>query len=103
MASFTDKLKAGIKNTDSLAGQKIDEARINSAIGDQRVAKSKLMSEAAEKMFCAYIDGATELTAEVKALFDKAKACDAEITKLEQEKKDLIDKAHSERESRRNE
>jgi ppGpp synthetase/RelA/SpoT-type nucleotidyltranferase len=54
-------------------------------------------------MFDAYAEGKTELTAEVKELYEKAKACDEEIKKLEAEKEELKQKAHEEREARRNE
>jgi hypothetical protein len=39
MASFTDKLKTGLKNTDSLTGQKIDEAKYDNKISEQKSQK----------------------------------------------------------------
>jgi predicted RNase H-like nuclease (RuvC/YqgF family) len=103
LASFTDKLKTGLKNTDSLTGQKIDEAKYDNKISEQKSQKRKAIEEAGEKMFDAYAEGKTELTAEVKELYEKAKACDEEIKKLEAEKEELKQKAHEEREARRNE
>jgi uncharacterized protein YbcC (UPF0753/DUF2309 family) len=98
---FGDKLKAGMSNVNSRLNQSVDSAEYDSKISSQKRDKEKAIAEAGQKMFEAYIAGTTELTAEVKELFDKAKACDAEIEKLEKEKQEMKDAAHQEREDRR--
>lgn len=101
MASFTDKLKTTIKNTDSLAGQKLDEAKYAGKISDQKSKKNKFLNEAGEKIFEIYLTGVTEIDASVTEILDKAKACDEEIARLEAEKQDTVNKEREERESRK--
>ena len=98
---FLDKVNAGISNAGSRLSQEADEASYNSKIHDQQRDKSKALEQAGQIMFDAYKDGKTEITSEVKDLFEKAKACDTEIEKLEKEKAEMIEKAHQEREDRR--
>lgn len=98
---LTDKLKAGVKNVDNRLGQSVDSAKYDSKISDQRGSRRKYLDEASDKMYKAYLEGKTELTDEVKDLFDKAKECDAEIEKLEKEKEEMKAKAHDEREANR--
>jgi len=85
-----DKTKTAVKNADNRMGQSVDSAKYDSKISDQKNAKKKAIEEAGQKMFEAYCEGKCELTAEVKELYDKAKACDEEIAKLEKEKADMI-------------
>ena len=98
---FLDKVNAGISNAGSRLSQEADEASYNSKIHDQQRDKSKALEQAGQIMFDAYKEGKTEITSEVKDLFEKAKACDVEIEKLEKEKAEMIEKAHQEREDRR--
>lgn len=100
---FLDKAKAGLSNAGNYTEQKAEEARFDGKIYDQKRDKEKAVREAGEKMYAAYLDGKTEITDDVKALFEKAKACEEEIKKLEEEKQNMIDKAHNEREARRTE
>ena len=96
--SFTDKIKTGLKNTDSLAGQKVDEAKYETKIAEQKSQKRKFLSDANDRMFEAYCKGFA-VPDEVRDLYEKAKTCDVEVDRLEAEKKDIIAKAKAERES----
>ena len=98
---LSDKLKAGVKNVDSRLGQSVDSAKYDSKISEQRGSRRKYLDEASDKMYACYLEGKTELSDEVKSLFDKAKECDAEIEKLEKEKEEMKSKAHEEREANR--
>ena len=93
------KVKADLKNVDNRLGQSVDSAKYDSKISDQKNQKKKYISESGDLMFAAYLEGKTEITDEIKALFDKAKECDAEISRLEAEKTEMIEKAKAERES----
>lgn len=95
-----DKAMAGISNAGNRINQEADEANYNSKIYDQKKAKEKAISEAGEKMFAAYTEGKTEITDEIKELFEKAKTCDENIAKLEKEKQEMIDKAKAERQEK---
>lgn len=97
-----DKIKTDIKNVDNRLGQSVDSAKFDSKISDQKNDKKKAIQEAGEKMYAAYLEGKTEICDEAKALFDKAKACDDEIAKLEAEKAEMIEKAKAERENNKN-
>lgn len=96
--AFTDKLKSTIKATDSLAGQKIEEAKIEAKIADQKSQRRRHIDEAGDKMFQEYLKGAP-VPDDVRELFEKAKACNAEVERLEAEKKDIIEKGKAERDS----
>ena len=98
---FMDKMKAGAKNLDNRLGQSVDSASYDSKIYDQKSAKEKAIKDAGEKMFAAYCEGKTEITSEIKDLYEKAKACDVEIEKLEKEKAEMIAKAEAERQANR--
>ena len=99
-----DKMKTGAKNLDNRMGQSVDSAKYDSKIADQKNIKRKAIEEAGQKMFEAYIaSGAASITDEVKELYEKAKACDAEIEKLEKEKADMIEANKAERQSNRDE
>ena len=98
---FMDKMKAGAKNLDNRLGQSVDSASYDSKIYDQKSAKEKAIKDAGEKMFAAYCEGKTEITDEVKELYEKAKACDVEVEKLRKEKADMISKAEAERQANR--
>lgn len=99
-----DKMKTGAKNLDNRMGQSVDSAKYDSKIADQKNIKKKAIEEAGQKMFEAYVaNGSTAITDEVKELYEKAKACDAEIEKLEKEKADMIEANKAERQSNRDE
>lgn len=95
---FGDKLKASLNNANSRISQSADSASYDSKINDQKRDKEKALQEAGEKMYDVYKSGKKTITDEVVALFDKAKACDAEIEKLQKE--DMISKAEKERADR---
>lgn len=98
---LADKLKAGVKNVDNRLGQSVDSVKYDSKISDQKATKRKALDEAADIMFAAYLEGKAEVTDAVKALFETAKKCDAEIEKLQKEKEDMIAEASAEREANR--
>ena len=98
---FMDKVKAGAKNLDNRLGQSADSLSYDSKISDQKDIKRKAIQEAGEKMFAAYCEGKVEVTDEIKALYETAKACDVTIAQLEKDKADMIAKAEAERQANR--
>ncbi len=101
---FMDKLSTGVKNVDNRLGQSVDSAKYDSKISDQKNIKRKAIEEAGQKMFEAYLaNGAASITDEVKELYEKAKACDVEIEKLEKEKAEMIEANKAERQANRDE
>ena len=98
---FMDKVSAGVKNVDNRLGQSVDSAKYDSKISDQKNIKRKAIEEAGQKMFEAYLAGNCAVTDEIKELFEKAKACDAEIEKLEKEKAEMIEANKAERQANR--
>ena len=97
-----DKMKTGAKNFDNRLGQSVDSAKYDSKISDQKNIKRKAIEEAGQKMFDAYVEsGATSITDEIKELYEKAKACDVEIEKLEKEKAEMIEANKAERQANR--
>ena len=98
---FLDKAKAGVSNVGSKISESADESSYNSKIRDQERAKAKALEEAGQIMYKNYLEGKTDVPADVKDLFEKAKAADAEAEKLEKEKQEMKEAAHQEREDRR--
>lgn len=103
LMGFMDKLKTGASNTNNALEQSSKESEFNSKINDQKKQKAKLIADAGEKVFAAYLEGKTELSDEVKDMYEKCKACDAEVEKLEKEKADMIADYEAQREAKREE
>lgn len=101
MASFLDKVKVGVDNVGSHSTQKLDELSYSSKISDKKSEISKLKAEAGDKIYNLYSEDKPFDSAEVKELCDKIKQCYAEIEELEAKKKELAEKGHEERQSRR--
>ena len=98
---FMDKVSAGVKNVDNRIGQGVDSAKYDSKISDQKNIKNKSLKEAGEKLFEGFLAGNAAVTDEIKALLEKAKACDEEIAKLEKEKEEMIAANKAERQANR--
>ena len=96
-----DKMKTGAKNFDNRLGQSVDSAKYDSKISDQKNIKNKSLKEAGEKLFEGFMAGNAAVTDEIKALLEKAKACDEEIAKLEKEKEEMIAANKAERQANR--
>jgi len=95
-------MKAGASNVGNRLEQSVDTVSYDSKISDQKSAKRKAIEEAGNKMFAAYdADGTTQITDEIKELFEKAKACDVEIAHLEKENEDNIAAKKAERKANR--
>ncbi len=98
---FINKVKTGIKNVDSKAGQKVDEAKINSDIRSKKSEIEKIKSQIGEAYYAAKKDGKSAAEADQNALYEKIVALEDEIEELEAEKEKVIAEAKAEREANR--
>lgn len=98
-----DTIKVGVQNTGTLTDQKIRELEFDSKISDKKRDVEKINKEIGNKAYEIYSKNSQEFSVEVIDLCAKIKTLNADIEKLESDKKEMIDKCHNERESRRQE
>ncbi|NLL94611.1 MAG: hypothetical protein GX224_02480 [Thermoplasmatales archaeon] len=96
-----DKIETGLKNVDSKASQKIDEAKIDVEVRKRKSEIEKIKTEIGETYYKGRKGGKPSLESEMNSLYDKIIALENEIKDLEEEKDRVIAEAKAEREANR--
>lgn len=90
-----------MSNVGSHISQVSDTASFNNKISAQKKEKDKILNDVGQKMFDTYLEGNVEISDEITDLLEKAKACDAEIERLEKEKAEMIGNEEKKRAERK--
>jgi hypothetical protein len=98
---FSDKLKNGIQNATSKTFEVVDDTAYNTKISGKKSDITKVETEIGGKVYELFKEETNEFTEDIVELCLKIKKLYEDIDDLEAEKKEKNEKAHAERQARR--